>query len=110
VNFFSHFDHTEWLLYHEKVTTSKAYLRDTTGVPAVPLLLFGDDLSINHKKGTVMVGPWIEITAPPQTAVMLKLLREKLQQVLVAQNPCRYLLYPLRNLTCKHSIASGTSD
>lgn len=89
MNFFAHFDSTEWLLFHEKVTTSKAYLRDTTGVPSVPLLLFGDDLSINHKKGTVNVGPWIEIKATPETAVMLKLLREKLQQVLVAkvENP-----------------------
>jgi ATP-dependent RNA helicase DHX36 len=37
-----------FLLFHEKVKTTKVYLRDATLVGAYPLLLFGGKVEVDH--------------------------------------------------------------
>lgn len=71
-----------FLVFHEKVETSKVYLRDTTVISPYDLLLFGGDISVQHQTGRVTVDGWLEMNAPAQTAVLFKELRVALNGVL----------------------------
>ena len=42
-----------FLVYPEKVRTSKVYIRDSTPVSALHVLLFSRELKINHETGQV---------------------------------------------------------
>jgi ATP-dependent RNA helicase DHX57 len=45
-----------WLVYLSLVQTSKLYLRDSTMVFPIPMLLFGGNLRVDHTKGYLIVG------------------------------------------------------
>ncbi|KAL6067310.1 DEAH (Asp-Glu-Ala-Asp/His) box polypeptide 57 [Balamuthia mandrillaris] len=80
----SSFDRLEkWLIYHEKVKTTKVYLRDGTLIGSYPLCLFGGSLNVVHAKGIVVVDDWIEFTVNPKVGVMMKKLRSELDKLLL---------------------------
>ena len=58
-----HFE-SKWLLFHEKVKTTKVYLRDSTMVTVYPLLLFGGKIAVDHEKQEIIIDNWIRFAAP----------------------------------------------
>ena len=61
-----------FLLDHEKVLSSKIYLRETTLVGGYALLLFAGSVVVNHDHGTICVDGWISFNAPVRAAVLFK--------------------------------------
>jgi hypothetical protein len=49
----------KWLIYHEKVKTTKVYIRDGTFVAPYPLLLFGGQIDVHHEKQMIELDKWI---------------------------------------------------
>ncbi|KAI4375529.1 hypothetical protein MLD38_013387 [Melastoma candidum] len=78
-----------FLVYLEKVETSKIFLRDTTVVSPFSMFLFGGSIDIQHKTGMVIIDGWLKLNAPAQTAVLFKELRLKLHSMLnmMIRNP-----------------------
>ena len=74
---------SRWLVYYEKVLTSRVFLRDSTMVTPYPLLLFGGELKVRHAEHVVTVDGWIEFGAPPRTAVLFRQLRDELNKLLL---------------------------
>ncbi|KAJ3022647.1 UNVERIFIED_CONTAM: hypothetical protein HDU68_009010 [Siphonaria sp. JEL0065] len=70
------------VIYHQKVLTTKVFLRDATMVSPWPILMFGGDLIVDHEGRTVSVGPVIKYQAFPRIAVLVNALRKKLDKVL----------------------------
>ncbi|XP_072970121.1 DExH-box ATP-dependent RNA helicase DExH7, chloroplastic isoform X2 [Typha angustifolia] len=71
-----------FLVFLEKVETSKVFLRDTTIISPYSILLFGGSMAIQHQTGLVIIDGWLKLTAPAQTAVLFKELRRTLDAVL----------------------------
>ena len=84
----AHFE-SRWLVYYEKVLTSRVFLRDATMVTPYPMLLFGGELHVRHAEHVVSVDKWIEFGAPPRTAVLFRQLRDELNRLLLEkiENP-----------------------
>ncbi|GAB4817860.1 hypothetical protein N2152v2_004906 [Parachlorella kessleri] len=74
--------HRPFITYLEKVRTSKSFLRECTTISPMAILLFGGSLRVVHEGGYVVVGDWIRIRAPAQTAVLVKQLRQALEGLL----------------------------
>ncbi|XP_004346668.1 helicase domain-containing protein [Capsaspora owczarzaki ATCC 30864] len=71
-----------FVLYNEKMATSKAYLRDTTVVSAYPLILFGGNIAIEHEQHQLLLDGWIKIKAPARVATLVTAIRQQLDAVL----------------------------
>ncbi|KAK6159647.1 hypothetical protein DH2020_003028 [Rehmannia glutinosa] len=71
-----------FLVFLEKVETTKVYLRDTTIVSPYCILLFGGSINIQHQTGLIVVDNWLKMAAPAQTAVLFKELRFTLHSIL----------------------------
>ncbi|XP_053396907.1 ATP-dependent RNA helicase dhx29-like [Mercenaria mercenaria] len=71
-----------WLVFHEKVKSSKIYLRDTTLVSAFPLLLFGGEINVQHTEQLLTVDDRIKYKAYAKTGVIFKELRKLLDDLL----------------------------
>ncbi|VAH47845.1 unnamed protein product [Triticum turgidum subsp. durum] len=71
-----------FLVFLEKVETSKVFLRDTSVISPYSLLLFGGSMVIQHQAGVVIIDGWLRLTAAAQTAVLFKQLRITLDAVL----------------------------
>ncbi|KAL3627873.1 hypothetical protein CASFOL_028288 [Castilleja foliolosa] len=71
-----------FLVFLEKVETTKVYLRDTTIVSPYSILLFGGSINVQHQTGLVIVDNWLKMAAPAQTAVLFKELRFTLHSIL----------------------------
>ena len=77
-------DHKKrFLLFHEKVKTTKVYLRDATLVGAYPLLLFGGKVEVDHARAKASCDGWIKFRAAPRVAVLFKNLRKELDATLM---------------------------
>lgn len=77
VNHASHLSYPyPFLVYLEKVKTSKIYMHDTTVVSPYSLMLFGGDMEIVYERSVVEIDKWIKLRVPAQTAVLLKKLRQ----------------------------------
>eukprot|EP01018_Ginkgo_biloba_P024202 Gb_37230 [translate_table: standard] len=89
VNFSVGFYESSWLVYTEKVKTSKIFIKNSTMVPAYGLLLFGGEVQINHEKRMIKVDDWLEFEAPGRISVLIKELRSKVDSLLMEkiQNP-----------------------
>ena len=74
---------SRWLVYYEKMLTSRVFLRDSTMVTPYPLLLFGGELKVRHAEHVVAIDRWIEFSAPPRTAVLFSQLRDELNRLLL---------------------------
>ena len=79
----------QYLVYLERVQTSRVYLRDSTYVSPLAFLMFGGDIAIRHEEGEVTVDGWIHFRAPARSAVLLKEARRTWEALLVAkiENP-----------------------
>lgn len=66
-----HFAHP-FLLFHEKVLSSKVYLRETTMVGGYALLLFAGSIAVDHDRAIITVDGWIDFNAPVRAAVLFK--------------------------------------
>ncbi|XP_024539805.1 DExH-box ATP-dependent RNA helicase DExH7, chloroplastic isoform X1 [Selaginella moellendorffii] len=71
-----------FLVFHEKVETSRVYLRDTTVLSPFALLLFGGSIKVQHQVGYATVDDWMKIDVPARTAVLFKELRSSLDLLL----------------------------
>ncbi|WOL11159.1 DExH-box ATP-dependent RNA helicase DExH7, chloroplastic isoform X3 [Canna indica] len=71
-----------FLVFLEKVETSKVFLRDSSVISPYSLLLFGGSMVIHHQAGLIVIDGWLKLTAPAQTAVLFKELRATLDAVL----------------------------
>ncbi|XP_058058907.1 putative ATP-dependent RNA helicase DHX57 [Anopheles bellator] len=76
-----------FLVYQEKVKTSRIFIRDSTMVPLLPMVLFsGSDLQIELHGGDFVIlleGGWLMLqTATHQVAEMMKFLRLELTKML----------------------------
>jgi len=61
----------KWLIFHEKVKTSKVFLRDSTMITVYPLILFGGEIEVNHAKQEITVDKWIRFTAPGKIGMVI---------------------------------------
>ncbi|XP_042024342.1 DExH-box ATP-dependent RNA helicase DExH7, chloroplastic-like [Salvia splendens] len=71
-----------FLVFLEKVETTKVFLRDTTIVSPYSILLFGGSINVQHQTGLITVDNWLQMSAPAQTAVLFKELRSTLHSIL----------------------------
>ena len=46
---------SQWFAYFERVRTHRVYLRDSSSVPAIAILLFGPDFNLQYTQKTVKV-------------------------------------------------------
>ena len=72
-----------WLVYLEKVATTRVFLRDSTVVSAFALLLFGGKIAVDHDKSIVSVDGWICFRTTAGLGVLCKLVREELNDILL---------------------------
>eukprot|EP00940_MAST-03C_sp_MAST-3C-sp2_P001817 g1817.t1 len=78
----SRFDGRRLLVYHEKVKSTKVYVRDCTAITPYSVMLFGGALDVHHRVSVVTVDDWLAFRASPKVAVLMKLLRRKLEKLL----------------------------
>ncbi|KAH6766489.1 RNA helicase family protein [Perilla frutescens var. hirtella] len=71
-----------FLVFLEKVETTKVFVRDTTIVSPYSILLFGGSINVQHQTGSVIVDNWLKMAAPAQTGVLFKELRCTLHSIL----------------------------
>uniref|UniRef100_A0A1B6MDH7 Uncharacterized protein n=1 Tax=Graphocephala atropunctata TaxID=36148 RepID=A0A1B6MDH7_9HEMI len=74
----------KFLVYHLKMKTSKVFLHDTTMVFALPLIFFGHNFELFRENGMVVIelSPKIRFTCAASTALLVKELRQRLDQLL----------------------------
>lgn len=72
-----------WLVYTEKVKTSKVFLRESTMIPAYALLLFGGEIRVKHERQSITVDDWLQFEAPARIAVLIRELRLKVDSILL---------------------------
>lgn len=72
-----------WLVFTEKVKTSKVFLRESTMIPAYALLLFGGEIKVKHERQAITVDGWLQFEAPARIAVLIRELRLKLDMILL---------------------------
>ncbi|CAM9510077.1 unnamed protein product, partial [Heterosigma akashiwo] len=71
-----------WLVYNEKISTSKVFILDSTEVSPYALLLFGGKITVDALKGVVEVDEWIKFSAVGRIAALMKALRQQLDRLL----------------------------
>jgi hypothetical protein len=75
---------TRFVVYCERLKTSRIFLRDVTPIPPAALLLFsGADLELSHAKRRVDVDGWVHLRVPPRTAALFSRARVALDKELV---------------------------
>lgn len=74
-----------YMVYLERVQTTRVYIRDSTLVPPLAFLLFGGELSIKHEEATVTIDGWITFRIPARTAVLFKEVRRAWDSLLIAK-------------------------
>jgi hypothetical protein len=63
----------------------QVFLREVSvASPLALLLLGGSAFTVQHEAGTVLLDGWLQIRVPAATAVLIKRLRQTLEQVLAA--------------------------
>jgi hypothetical protein len=85
VNFSTVLYESPWLVFSEKVDTSKVFIRESTMVSPYALLLFGGTVTVYHENGTVAMDDWIHFSAVARVAVLIQKLRLGLDAVLSAK-------------------------
>lgn len=88
-----------WLLFQEKVKYSKVFLRDTTLISPLSMLLFGGDIDVQHRERLISLDGWIYFQAPVRIGVIFKHLRKLMDSLLE-----RKLANPKMNLEDEKTI------
>lgn len=76
---------SDWLVYHEKVKTTRVFIRECSTVPLQAILLFALHVEVLHASCAVVIDRWVKISANPRTAVLFKTLRTQLNALLEAK-------------------------
>ena len=71
-----------WMVFFQKVRTSKIFIRDATMIPPVALLLFGGDVEVMHQRNKIVVDGWMYFDAPARVGVLIRELRRELDALL----------------------------
>ena len=74
--------HRPFLVYNEKMRTSKVFLRDCSTASPLSIFLFGGDADIDYRGGYAIIGGWVRIKVLGRTAAILLMLRDRLSNVL----------------------------
>jgi len=72
-----------FLLYFNKVQTTKAYVRDCTMVSAYPIFLFGGEITTDLEGSIASVDNCFHVKAFPRISVLMNGLRKLLDRVLI---------------------------
>ncbi|KAF4108017.1 hypothetical protein G5714_010776 [Onychostoma macrolepis] len=88
-----------WLLFQEKVKYTKVFLRDTTLISPLSMLLFGGDIDVQHRERLISLDGWIYFQAPVRIGVIFKHLRKLIDSLLE-----RKLANPKMNLEDEKTI------
>ncbi|KAJ3297123.1 hypothetical protein HK104_000837 [Borealophlyctis nickersoniae] len=82
----SRFDTDALLIYHQKISTSKIFLRDATSVSVWPVLMFGGKLKVDHGGRALMIDEGrVKVKAFPRIAVLVEGIRRLLDKALDAK-------------------------
>ncbi|KAK7086920.1 ATP-dependent RNA helicase dhx29 [Halocaridina rubra] len=71
-----------WLVYREKIKSSKVYIHDSSMVPNYPLLFFGQKLMYRAQEGVIDVDGFVRVRAPEHVAHLVQSLRAELDGLL----------------------------
>jgi len=71
-----------WLVYHQLVRTSKAFLRDATECSSYALLLFGGPLEVRASEELVVIDGWARLSANARIGALVGGLRRKVDDLL----------------------------
>lgn len=71
-----------WLVFHEMLRTSKAFLRDCTECSAYALLLFGGKLEVQASNGVIVVADWVRLAANARIGALIGGLRKMIDELL----------------------------
>ena len=71
-----------WLVYHERVHTSRVFVRDCTEVSPYAVLLFGGQVSVQAGLGRIAVDDWVRFEAIGRIAALVNKLRQRLDEML----------------------------
>lgn len=71
-----------WLVYHDLMHTSKAFLRDATECSAYSLLLFGGKLEVQASKDLILIDDWVRLAANARIGALVGGLRRKVDELL----------------------------
>jgi len=83
VNFHQRDYQSPWLVFREKVKTSKVFIRDSTSVSPYGILLFGGaDIVVQHENSILIVDGWIHFRAQARIGVLIRELRKLLDDLL----------------------------
>lgn len=88
-----------WMLFQEKVKYSKVFLKDTTLISPLSMLLFGGDIDVQHRERLISLDGWICFQAPVRIGVIFKHLRKLIDSLLE-----RKLANPKMNLEDEKTI------
>ena len=111
VNFHARAYETRFLIYSEKVRTSKVFLREVSMVPCYALLLFGGPIDVFHSHNSVKVGDFIDLDAPARIGVLAKKLRSRLDELLlqkISQPDFDLSVNPVVRAVAKLLVTDGT--
>ncbi|XP_048582367.1 ATP-dependent DNA/RNA helicase DHX36 isoform X2 [Nematostella vectensis] len=78
----------DWLIYHQKIKSSKVFIHDSTVIAPFPLLFFGGSISMHVEQGhgqgheTIAVDNFIKFRSPKRIANLVKDLRRELDTLL----------------------------
>ncbi|PRP88185.1 DEAD/DEAH box helicase [Planoprotostelium fungivorum] len=71
-----------YMIFHQKMQTSKVFVSDSSTISHYPLLLFGGDIQVFHKDEQIVIDKWIRFLAPARIAVLVKEIRLELDKLL----------------------------
>ncbi|CAG8700996.1 11822_t:CDS:2, partial [Acaulospora morrowiae] len=72
----------DWFVYNTMMQTNKLYVRETSLVEVVDLVLFGREVGVKHEIRILSIDKWIRLQCPAKTATLLKYLRGQLNKIL----------------------------
>ena len=71
-----------WMVYFQKVKTSRVFIRDSTMVPPYAMALFGGSLEVVYTRNKIVVDGWAYFDAPARVGVLVQELRKELSTLL----------------------------
>eukprot|EP01062_Namystynia_karyoxenos_P064654 TRINITY_DN5767_c0_g3_i1.p1 TRINITY_DN5767_c0_g3~~TRINITY_DN5767_c0_g3_i1.p1 ORF type:complete len:1315 (+),score=391.93 TRINITY_DN5767_c0_g3_i1:64-3945(+) len=74
-----------WLVFSEKVRSSRVFIRDCTPVPPAAVLLFGGSIACQLRTPQLTVAGWARFACPGRTQAALLCFRELLDQLVQAE-------------------------
>lgn len=71
------------VVYHERVQTTKVFLRDCTEVSPYALLLFGGAIDVRVAEGIIVLDSWARFRTVGRIAALIGSLRSKIDELLL---------------------------